>query len=64
MSVYDQFEKSSSDHTPSTSVAKGGGDNHTQEHLLRMQLLTGLADHLSDVEEVGGARSIPYLQVP
>ena len=41
---------------------KAGGEA-MKEHTLRQQLLFGLLDHLETVEEVGGARAIPFMQV-
>ena len=35
----------------------------SKEHTLQLKLLTSLAEHISDVETVGGTRAIPYLQV-
>ena len=71
MHVYDQFEKLSSDPNVGTDkidedqgkAEKDVGVAQTKERLLRMQLLTALADHIPDVEAVGGARAIPFLQV-
>ena len=39
------------------------GSRGVRSHDLRLQLLSSLLDHVHTVEEVGGARAIPYMQV-
>ena len=71
MHVYEQFDKATSDAASdsdklgddSGKMEKGKETDQTKEHQLRMQLLATLAEHIGDVEKVGGTQSIPYLQV-
>lgn len=42
---------------------RAGSRGAVRSHDLRLQLLSSLLDHVHTVEEVGGARAIPYMQV-
>lgn len=71
MHVYEQFEKMTSNISlmgekmddEQDKAERDGGITQSKEQKLRLQLLSALADHIVDVEAVGGSKAIPYLQV-
>ena len=71
LDISEQFDKGTSevsvleeqDEDETTKEAKPVEEALSKEHTLRLKLLSALSEHLPQVEEVGGTRVIPYMQV-
>ena len=67
--LYEHFEKPAEPSAvPADSDGGGTGEDESEadipdEHLLCLRLLTALSEHLRQLEQVGGSRSVPYMQV-
>ena len=66
--LYEHFEKPAEPSSVPADSDGGAGEDEgdsdvPDEHLLCLKLLTALSEHLSQLEQVGGNRSVPYMQV-
>ena len=66
--LYEHFEKPTEPSSIPADSDGGAGEDEgdkdvPDEHLLCLRLLTALSEHLGQLEQVGGSRSVPYMQV-